>query len=99
MPLPTPFNGTEHYLAAILEELRGLRADIQQRPPLELDVDTLARQIGQIIELREPKPALDLGLPEEISHQLDEAAGYRRYPPAAPPEPEKPAAQKRRKKG
>jgi hypothetical protein len=61
---PADLDDVTGYLAAILAELRGLRADIQQRQsseaphviPPEVDIEARA---SKIIDLREPKPAPD----------------------------------------
>lgn len=64
---PADLDDVTGLLAAILGELRGLRADIQQRqssmayvttaePALSMnDVERLAQALGPLIELREPK--------------------------------------------
>ena len=49
--LPTPTTNSETYLAAILDELRGLRADVRTRTPDEVGV------------MREPSPAPAAPLP------------------------------------
>ena len=54
-PLPRPASTTELYLAAILQELKGLHADLV---PQEVE--------GELVELREPEPQQLTPLPEEF---------------------------------
>ena len=49
MPLPHPINGDQEYLAAILEELKTLRAALVPQVRFE-DVET------KPVALREPEP-------------------------------------------
>lgn len=58
--LPQPINGTEQYLKAILDELRGIRSDMKKP-----EVEVIA---GELLELKEPETVK----PEEIAQVIKE---------------------------
>ena len=58
--LPQPINGTEQYLKAILDELRGIRSDMKKP-----EVEVIA---GELLELKEPETVQ----PEEIAQVIKE---------------------------
>lgn len=56
MELPEPINGAEVYLSAVLDELKGLRADLRASPMPAAADDTTPTATG-IISLKEPAAA------------------------------------------
>lgn len=59
--LPQPINGTEQYLKAILDELRGIREEMK-KPEFGITGEV------EVLELKEPETVK----PEEIMHVIKE---------------------------
>ena len=96
--LPHPVDGTQEYLAAILDELRGLRADLSPREVL-LEAPA-SEQPEELMHVTEPQAA---DAPEAEQAPAAEPAasaeqgGEEGTAPAAPPAPEKPKAPRQQK--
>lgn len=61
-PLPRPVTATDQYLAALLEEIRGLRAEMQPPAP--------APPPDDLVAIREPAPPLGTPLPDDFPGKL-----------------------------
>jgi hypothetical protein len=58
MTLPPPVNATDMYLAAVLEEIKGLRADLATVPPAPDGLDQL-REPETAVSAPDPAPLPD----------------------------------------